>query len=311
MDKTKLKKKRLGRGLESLLKVPEEKQTSSPKPATNKKEPSKIELKSPKISMDPEKMIHLVPIEQIIPNREQPRKVFNDVALEELTNSIREQGIMQPIVAAQISKKEFEIIAGERRWRAAQKCGLTEVPIILKKVDAQNKLELAIIENIQRDDLNPIEEGEAYLLLAKKYKLTQKEIAQKVGKDRATVANLIRITGLAEKVKDKVVQSKISLGHAKVLLGVEDHNLQLKLAEKVERLNLSVRATESMIKNALDPEPEYVESSYATEFREVEEQLKRAYGTRFKISGKNGKGKIELSFHSMEQFNGLIDKLLE
>jgi ParB family chromosome partitioning protein len=306
MDKNKSKKKRLGRGLESLLKVPEEKKNTEVK-----EPPAKIELKSPKTEVSPEKMIHTVPIENIEPNKEQPRKVFNEEALEELANSIKEQGIMQPIVAAQLSKDKFEIIAGERRWRAAQKCGLKEVPIILKKVDSQNKLELAIIENIQRDDLNPIEEGEAYLLLAKKYKLTQKDIAQKVGKDRATVANLIRITGLADPVKQKVVNSRISLGHAKVLLAVEDKKLQLKLAEKAERLNLSVRATESMVRNALDPEPETVESSYATEFKEVEEQLKRAYGTRFKISGRNGKGKIELGFHSMEQFNGLIDKLLE
>ncbi|MGH1467841.1 MAG: ParB/RepB/Spo0J family partition protein [Bdellovibrionales bacterium] len=305
------KKKRLGRGLGSLLKVSEEevaeqKASKTPKQA----KPSKIELKSPKEVVDPTKIIHMVSIENIAPNKEQPRKVFNEAALEELTNSVREQGIMQPIVAIQKNAKQFEIIAGERRWRAAQRCGLKEVPVIVKEISDQNKLELAIIENIQRDDLNPIEEGEAYLILAKKYNLTQKEIAQKVGKDRATVANLIRVTGLASKVKEKVTASKISLGHAKVLLSVEDKTLQVKLAEKIERLNLSVRASESLVKNALNPELEKKELKYINEFKEVEEQLKRAFGTKFKINEKNGKGKIELNFHNMEQFNSLIEKLL-
>ncbi len=299
------KKKRLGRGLGMLLKVSEE-EVRSQKPEAL----SKVELKSPKEVIDPKRMIHMVPIENIKANSEQPRKVFNETALEDLTSSIREQGIMQPIVASQINENEFEIIAGERRWRAAQRCGLKEVPVIIKEVNAQNKLELAIIENIQRDDLNPIEEGEAYLLLAQKYKLTQKDIARKVGKDRATVANLIRITGLAQKVKDKVTVSKISLGHAKVLLAVEDKKLQIKLAESVERLNLSVRATESLVKNALNPEPKKKGLDYINEFKDIEDQLRKAFGTKFKINEKSGKGKIELSFHNMEQFNDLIEKLL-
>lgn len=299
------KKKRLGRGLESLLKVHTDDEIM-----IKLKAPSKMELKSPKKIMDPMKVIHMVSIENIAPNKEQPRKVFNETALEDLTKSIREQGIIQPIVAVQKNDKQFEIIAGERRWRAAQRCGFKEVPVILKEVSEQKKLELAVIENIQRDDLNPIEEGEAYLLLAKKYDLTQKEIAEKVGKDRATIANLIRITGLAEKVKEKVVALKISLGHAKVLLAVEDRKLQINLSEKIERLNLSVRASESLIKNALNPELEKKLLKHINEFKEVEEQLKRAFGTKFKINEKDGKGKIELNFYNMEQFNDLIDQLL-
>lgn len=303
------KKKRLGRGMGQLLNVSDE-QLAEVSISTS---PSKIELKSPKEEIDPLKMIHTVSIESIKPNAEQPRKVFKEEALVELTNSVREQGIMQPIVAHQTTPGKYEIIAGERRWRAAQRAGLTEVPIILKDVDPQNKLELAIIENIQRDDLNPIEEGEAYLLLAKKYNLTQKEIAQKVGKDRATVANLIRITGLTDKVKEKVTNSLISLGHAKVLLSVEDPKLQLQLSEKIERLNLSVRATESMVRNILDPEMDIEDeddTGYASAFKDVEDQLKRVYGTKFRIKGSGGRGKIEMSFHNMEQFNGLIDELL-
>lgn len=307
MEKSKGKKKSLGRGLGSLLKLDDEPVSDSQQPA---KSPARIDLKSPKSDINPEMMIHNISVENLYPNEEQPRKVFNEEALVELANSIREQGIMQPIVATKKSAHKFEIIAGERRWRAAQRCGLTEVPVILKTVSEQNKLELSIIENIQRDDLNPIEEGEAYLLLAQKYKLTQKDIAQKVGKDRATVANLIRITALAAKIKDKVVEGKISLGHAKVLLTVEDKSLQIKLAEKVERLNLSVRATESMVKNALNPEKAEKTTKYEAAYKDIEDQLKRQFGTKVKIDEKSGKGKIELSFHTLGQFNGLIDKLL-
>ncbi len=298
------KKKRLGRGLELLLKVPMEEKTSETKPL------SKVELKSPSQVIDVTKTIHMVPIENIKPNEEQPRKVFKESALVDLTNSIREQGIMQPIVAIQIAENKFEIIAGERRWRSAQRCGLKEVPVILKKVSSQNKLELAIIENIQRDNLNPVEEGEAYLILLKKYNVTQKEIAQKVGKDRATIANLIRITGLAKKVKEKVITSKISLGHAKVLLAVEDKVVQIKLAEKIERLNLSVRATESLVKNTLNPQFDKKIFNKINEFKDVQDRLIKAFGTKLKIYGKNGQGRIEFSFNSIEQFNDLTDKLL-
>ena len=306
INKDKSKKKRLGRGLDSLLKV-----STQSEEMESPKKPSKIELKSPTPNVESDQMIHSVSVENLFPNEEQPRQTFNEDALIELTNSIKAQGIMQPIVATQKSNNKFEIIAGERRWRAAQRAGLKEVPVILKKVSAQNKLELSIIENIQRDDLNPIEEGEAYLLLAQKYKLTQKDIAEKVGKDRATVANLIRITALAPKIKDKVVAGKISLGHAKVLLSVEDQKLQVNLAEKVERLNLSVRATESLVKNALNPQPVEKVSQHASAYKEMEEQLKRQFGTKIKITEKSGKGRIELNFHTLGQFNGLIEKLLK
>lgn len=296
------KKKGLGRGLESLLKVEKE----------DKKSPDKIDLKSPKAtSYGDEQIIHEVDIEKIYPNKEQPRKVFNQTALEELTLSVKEQGIMQPIVALKKEKGEFEIIAGERRWRAAQKAGLKKVPVIIKKVSEQNKLELAIIENIQRDDLNPIEEGEAYQLLAEKYKLTQKEIAEKVGKERATVANLMRVTGLSKKVKQMVAESKLSLGHAKVLLAIESDSMQLNLAEKISRLNLSVRAAESMIKNALSPVQNSTPSTHTREYKNIEDQLKKTFGTKAKINENNGKGSIELKFHSLDQFNELVEKLMQ
>lgn len=299
-------KKRLGRGLESLLKV----NTSVVDEKPVKASPAKINLKSPKVEIDEKKLIHQVPVEQLRPNEDQPRKVFDQNALKDLAASIKEQGVMQPIVAKRLSKTKFEIIAGERRWRASQACGLKTVPVILKEVNDQAKLELAIIENIQRDNLNPIEEGEAYKQLADKYKLTQKEIAIKVGKERATVANLMRVTQLGDKVKSLVIEGLISLGHAKVLLSVESPKKQLDLAEKIHRLNLSVRAAESMVKNTLNPEREEADKKQASSYKSIEDSLRKTFGTKVKIHEKNGKGKLELNFHSVRQFNEIIDKLM-
>lgn len=311
----------LGRGLGSLLGVsndePLEKKLNQ-KPTVERKQENtpvsderKIDLKAPVRKISDEELIHKVSIEQLSPNEEQPRKHFSSEALTDLTNSIKSNGIMQPIVAKRLSSDSFEIIAGERRWRAAQAAGLKTVPVILKKVDDQVKLELAIIENIQRDNLNPVEEGEAYSLLAKKYKLTQKEIAEKVGKDRATIANLMRITQLSKTVKEMVVEGKLSLGHAKVLLAVETPAMQKDLALKVTRLNLSVRATESMIKNALDPESDKKQKTHKDpHMKDLEDQLRKRFGTKIKIDESEGKGKIEIKFHSISQMNDLIDKLM-
>lgn len=299
--------KRLGRGLDDLFKV----NTSE----TEKKSPEKIELKSPQHKEIPEtSIIHEVAIEELKPNKEQPRKHFDENALEDLTRSVKEQGIMQPIIATRLKEGGFEIIAGERRWRAAQRGGLKKVPIILKEVDNKNKLELAIIENVQRDDLNPLEEAEAYKLLADKYNLKQKEIAERVGKDRATIANIMRITLACRYVKEMVSLNKLSLGHAKVLISVEDKKIQTKLAEKAVRLNLSVRATESMIKTALNPETNEKKLDYTPldkEYKDVESQLTKKLGTKVKIVEKNGRGKIQINFHNLNQFNQIIETVIE
>ncbi len=300
----------LGRGLESLLKVSNDRAVEK---KINQKttEERKLDLKAPVKKASDEELIHQLAIEQLNPNSEQPRKQFTSEALTDLTNSIKESGIMQPIVAKRLTSDSFEIIAGERRWRAAQAAGLKVVPVILKKVSDQQKLELAIIENIQRDNLNPVEEGEAYSLLAKKYKLTQKDIAEKVGKERATIANLMRITQLTKPVKEMVVDGKLSLGHAKVLLSVESAAFQKDLALKVTRLNLSVRATESMIKNALDPDSKKVsKTDKDPHMKDLEDTLRKRFGTKVKIDEKSGKGRIEIKFHSISQMNDLIDKLM-
>jgi len=298
--------KRLGRGLGELLRV----NTSE-----TEKKPEKIELKSPKNNSLPEtSIIHEVMVEELSANSEQPRQHFNEEALESLTRSIKEQGIMQPIIATRSAKGGYEIIAGERRWRAAQRAGLKKVPIILKEVSSQNKLELAIIENIQRDDLNPLEEAEAYKLLAEKYNLKQKEIAERVGKDRATVANIMRITLACRYVKEMVSSNQLSLGHAKVLISVEDKKLQTKLAEKAVRLNLSVRATESMVKSTIDPQPKNEGLDYSSlekEYKDVEAQLTKKLGTKVKIVENGGKGKIQINFHNLNQFNQIIESVID
>lgn len=294
----------MGRGIGSLLQVDLNDEAQE--------KPEKINLKSPQKEIAEDKMILDVDVTDVYPNKEQPRKHFDEDSLKELSDSIEVQGIMQPIITV---KKDdgYEIIAGERRWRAAQRAGLKRVPIIVKEVDERKKLEWAIIENVQRSDLNPIEEGEAYKVLAEKYNLKQKEIAERVGKDRATVANVMRVTQADEFVKDLVVEGKMSLGHAKVLVSIEDSKLQRSLAEKVIRLNLSVRATESMIKKALNPEKAKTSDEtgkVAGQFKALETELLKQLGTKVKINEKGGKGRLEINFQNLNQFNQIVDRIL-
>ena len=295
--------RRLGRGIGSLLKVDVEEV---------EKKPEKIDLKSPQKRLSKNQMVLDVDVKDMYPNKEQPRKYFDEKSLKELADSIKVQGIMQPIVTVKKSDG-YEIIAGERRWRAAQRIGLDKVPIIVREVDERKKLEWSIIENIQRSDLNPIEEGEAYRVLSEKYNLKQKEIAEKVGKDRATIANVMRVTQADKFVRDLVVEGRMSLGHAKVLVSVEDSKLQRSLAEKVIRLNLSVRATESMIKKALSPEnakDSNEVAKVASQFKALEIELLKRLGTKVKINEKGGRGKLEINFQSLNQFNQIVDRIL-
>ena len=303
--------KRLGRGIGSLLKVDIGKENIDHEEAVEHK-PERISLKSPQKDISGDKIVLDVDAMDVYPNKEQPRKHFDEESLKELTASIKAQGIMQPIITVK-KKNGYEIIAGERRWRAAQKAGLKRVPIIVKDVDEGKKLEWAIIENVQRSDLNPIEEGEAYKVLAEKYNLKQKEIAQRVGKDRATVANVMRVTQANKFVKDMVIMGKINLGHAKVLVSVEDSKLQRSLAEKVIRLHLSVRATESMIKKALNPQNKkdsHESLKVASQFKALEMELLKRLGTKVKINEKEGKGHLEINFQNLDQFNQIVNRIL-
>lgn len=255
--------------------------------------------------------IHKIFVENLSPNKNQPRKVFLDEALKELAESIKEKGIMQPIVAQRLDDKNFEIIAGERRWRAAQIAGLKSVPVILRVTDEKDSLELALIENIQRNNLNSIEEAEAYQVLVEKHQMSQADIAQKVGKDRATIANTLRLLKLSKEVQDYVSQKQLSMGHARALVAVEDLELQRKLAKKCIDLTLSVRAAERLVKNALEGKSEdnQIETAEQKAIKNLMLEIQRITGARTKISYKSGRGDLTLKFYSKDQFEGLIKKI--
>lgn len=251
-----------------------------------------------------------LPIEKVNPNPSQPRQTFEKEPLQELANSIREKGILQPIVVRKFND-EYEIIAGERRWRAAQMAGLKEVPALLKEYGDQEVLELALIENIQRENLNPLEEAEAYDYLIKKYQLTQQDLAQKVGKDRATVTNMLRILQLQPGVRSMVSRGEISLGQAKVLLGVTDAKLQSELAAKAKSESLSVRALEKLVGRVKigEPIPNERELAKVKAAQAVGEELQKLIGAKVVLDYDRGRGRISIQFHSDAELNQIVDTL--
>lgn len=250
-------------------------------------------------------------IEKIVPNSTQPRKDFLKEPLDELAQSIRSQGVLQPITVRQIDGK-YEIIAGERRWRASQLAGLTEIPAIVKNVDDQKAMELAMIENLQREDLNALEEALGYQLLIDEYNLTQQVVADKVGKNRATVTNALRLLVLPRDVKEMLRQGVLSVGHAKVLLSLEDSQAQVKLARKVASKKLSVRALESEVKKQDRDRLERTDSTLSAKERSIKslsDELQKLLGTKVQILYRQGRGKVEVSFYSDEELNSLIYKM--
>lgn len=249
-------------------------------------------------------------IEKVNPNPKQPRQNFEKGPLDELANSIREKGVIQPILVRRVYDDEFEIIAGERRWRAAQLAGLKEVPAIIKQSEDQETLELALIENIQRENLNPIEEAEAYEFLVKKYNLTQNDLAQKVGKERATVTNVLRILQLEPGVRQMVSKGEISLGQAKVLLGVTDSKMQNQLANKARSESLSVRALEKLVAKAkVGDDSNKKLDARAKAAMDLQEELQKLIGSKVALDYNNGKGKIVIHFYSDEELNQVADTL--
>lgn len=330
LNSKKMPKNRLGRGLNSLLGNPvADDLDSSPASASVKEDKKKNLLKEKassikveeKIIAEPQyiadqklnelERVHQIFVEDLKANKNQPRKVFIDEALKELADSIKEKGIMQPIVAQRIDDKNYEIIAGERRWRAAQMAGLKSVPVILRITDEKDSLELALIENIQRNNLNSMEEAEAYQVLVDKYNMTQADIATKVGKERATIANTLRLLKLSKDVQEYVSQQKLSMGHARALVAVEDLELQKKLAKKCIDLTLSVRATERLVKNALEGKSTEIlnETPEQKAIKNLVSEIQRITGSRTKIAYKNGRGALTLQFYSKDQFEGLVKKI--
>ncbi len=248
-------------------------------------------------------------INELEPNRDQPRKLFDEDALQDLAESIKQHGILQPILV-QKREKYYEIIAGERRWRAAKIAGLKEVPVVIKDFTDQEIVEVALIENIQREDLNPIEEALAYKRLLEEYHLKQDEVAERVAKSRSAVTNSMRLLKLDQRVQQMVIDDMISSGHARALLSVEDGEKQYILAQRIFDDKLSVRETEKLIKNLDKPAKKKEVPANDFVYRDYEEKLNKLLNTKVVIHNKeNNKGKIEINYFSKEEFERIMEFL--
>jgi ParB family chromosome partitioning protein len=255
----------------------------------------------------------IVKITMVEPNREQPRKNFDEDALQELADSIKQFGLLQPILV-QDRKTYYEIIAGERRWRAAKLAGLKEVPVIIRDYTDQEIVEISLIENIQREDLNPIEEAQAYKRLLTEFNLKQDEVAERVSKSRTAVTNSMRLLKLCDEVQQMIIDDMISTGHARALISIEDPEQQYTIAQKVFDEKLSVRDVEKLVKNLNKPEKEKKEvtedKSLEIIYRDVEEKLRQSLGTKVSISSKgNGSGKVEIEFYNHDDLDKIIELL--
>jgi ParB family chromosome partitioning protein len=246
-------------------------------------------------------------IEEVQPNPFQPRKTFSDEQLQELVDSIREKGILQPLLVRRKSDG-YELIAGERRWRAAQRAGLREIPILVRDVSDSEMLELSLIENIQRENLNPIEEAEAYKRLMEQFHLTQEEISKKVGKDRTTIANMVRLLRLPPEIKLSLAEGKITMGHARAFLSLDGVDKQKLLWKRLLSGGLSVRQTESLVKRLRTRSSPTPRRSHP-EWSALIEELQRALGTKVRIVGKRKRGKIEIDFFSPDELDRIIELL--
>ena len=289
----------LGKGLDSL--IPENKEV--------KKETVKSEIGS--VSED-NSLETIVKITKVEPNRKQPRKNFNEDSLQELADSIKQFGLLQPILV-QDRQDHYEIVAGERRWRAAKLAGLKEVPVIIRDYTEQEIAEISLIENIQREDLNPIEEAQAFKRLLEEFQLKQDEVAERVSKSRTAVTNSIRLLKLSDEVQQMVIDDMISTGHARALLAVDDHQQQYTLAQKIFDEKLSVREVEKLVKNLSKPpkekdKNEEEDKSLMIVYQDVEEKLKKRLGTKVTISPKgNGAGKIDVEFYNHDDLERLLE----
>jgi ParB family transcriptional regulator, chromosome partitioning protein len=286
----------LGRGLDALL--PPIRGNSEPPPA----------------STSGERLLFMCAIEKLVPNRSQPRQHFDSAALDELAESIKLHGVLEPLIVRRMAGDDrFEIVAGERRWRASQRAALLEVPVQVREASDQLAFELALIENIQREDLNAIEFAEAVGKLQNDHGYTQETLAAALNKDRSTIANALRLLKLPPKVRTMVVQGTLSEGHARALLGVTDEAVLTRLADQVAAKGLSVRQTEALVRaekaKAEGSAKEPVKKSVGV--RDLEERLNRRYGTRCEVRDKNGKGEIAIRYSTLDELDRILDVLFQ
>jgi ParB family chromosome partitioning protein len=302
-----MSKPALGRGLGALL-------GGNPvRPASAPIAPSPAPLTE--IAPDHRERVQRVPLTKIRPSAMQPRKQFSEESLKELADSIREQGIVQPLIVRE-RDGFFELIAGERRWRAAQLLNLPEVPIITRDADDRSVLELALIENLQRENLNAIEEAQGYAQLAEQFQLTQEEIAAKVGKSRAVVANAMRLLKLPELLQKYVREDRLSVGHAKVILGIADEKNQRLAAERIIKEGLNVRQTEGLVAKILKrsskksaSQPETISAAGDPHVADLEAKLREVFATKVQLKYAEGKGSLEISFFSDAELERILQIL--
>ena len=291
-----VKKSGLGKGLDSLIADKGVKPAAKAAPAADKADSAV-----------------LMNITKVEPNREQPRKKFDEDALLELSESIKQFGVLQPLLV-QERDDYYEIIAGERRWRAAKLAGVKEVPVIIKKLTEQEIMEISLIENIQREDLNPIEEAQAYKRLLTEFNLKQDEVAERVSKSRTAVTNAMRLLKLNDKVQQMVIDEMLTTGHARALLGIEDQEKQYVVAQRIFDEKLSVRDTEKLVKNIQNEKDDVsattkkIDPQLEAVYRNLEEQMKVLLGTKVHINPKDDKkGKLEIEYYSQEELDRIID----
>mgnify|MGYP003402087892 FL=1 len=254
--------------------------------------------------------VQRIPIDQIVPNRYQPRQTFLQQELTELTASIKESGVIQPIMVRRKGDGVYELIAGERRWRASKEAGLTVIPAVLKNCTDQESLLLALVENLQREDLNPMETARAYSRMMKEFGLTQEAVAAKVGRDRSSVANFIRLTHLPLDLQGLVEGGTLSTGHAKALLSLSTPEAQLRIAKLVTAGNLSVRQTEKLVDQSIIAKQPLARPPRTTQWRDLEDRLQKRLGTKVTLHPRGQGGKLVINYFSSEELDGVVEALL-
>jgi ParB family chromosome partitioning protein len=253
-------------------------------------------------------------IEEIVPNRSQPRKHFDESKLQELAESIKEKGILEPLIVRRVDGG-YELIVGERRWRAAQKAGLKEVPVLVKEIEGREALEFSLIENLQREDLNPIEEAEAFKRLIEEFNLSQGELATRIGKDRTTIANVLRLLKLPSEIRNHLLQNRITSGHARAILSLETKEKQKELCALIIQKGLSVREAEALAKRWSEKPKRVVTptkrgSDLESQLSSLQDSLRRHLGTKVHITQKGKRGKIEIEYYSFEDLERIIEAIL-
>jgi ParB family chromosome partitioning protein len=330
INKDNSNKKRLGRGLGSLLgeansgglSMVEDSFVVAPPTQNTLQTKSPAAASAPTVTLNiesqvpPESRVWNIAIDKLVPGVYQPRKNFDKESLAELANSIKENGVIQPITVRKRKEGGYEIIAGERRWRAAQSAGLHEIPAIIKTMTDREALQIALIENIQREDLDPVEEAESYQRLIEEFSLSQQEAAEKVGKERSTVANALRLLALPLEIREMLSKKQITVGHAKAILSLTDKSKQITFAKRVSESGISVRGLENEIKSSLKQSAKSTDAKDGLNVdlagklaQELADQLQKALGTKVEISYRSGKGSVQINFYSDDQLTQIYEKL--